>query len=176
MNESRFRNVVVFGDEGAEFIRILGESHPNVGFLNPPIPAFGTSAFYPSMYKLMPLFLPDSLIISLGSIFAITVQEGFPHLNLSVFAVNPPLDELALMWKGANRAVLYSSQYEPIKAYQPEEWSRRTDYAYDVPWLSRGVGGALYATSYLASVFMRGLDLRKEVLTMPQTQTGISGI
>src|SRR5208337_1384118 len=114
MLDSRFQTVVFLHDrednpEGhvGEFARILSESHPNVRFLRPPVPAYTTArgSFQLMAAALMPMFQPNSLVvgIGLGGLYAIAMQEQFPSINLSVFAVNPPpkQDELEYEWTTA---------------------------------------------------------------------------
>jgi hypothetical protein len=127
------------------------------------------------------MFVPNSLLVGIGTggLTAIAVQERFPALNLSAFAINPPpaQGDLTYLWTTAaayslERVVLYSSQYEPLRGKQPELWSKYCDLVFDVPWLSGGVQEAFYSTSYLISAFMRGLSMPKEVaaISMPSPQ------
>lgn len=195
MNESRFRTVVLLHDHGdnhdgpvKELAHILQENHPLVKFVCPPIPTALDAQANVNLLavKLLPVFQPNSLVVGLGlsGLFAVAIQERFPALNLSVFAINAPSskDGLTDVWKtretsSLERVVLYSSQYEPIRDGQPEKWSQYADQVYDVPWLSGGVQKAMYATSYLISAYMRGLDLRKEVPSiLPQIKTEAAGI
>jgi hypothetical protein len=191
MDESRFPCVIFLrdpqdSDQGGimeDLAQVLAESHPNIKFLHPPVPAGSTafSGFNLMVTKLLPLFQPSSLVIGngLGGLFAITMQERFPYLDLSVFAINPPSkrDELKVGAWRPKRVILYSSEYEPIRADSPKIWAEYVDSAFDVPWLSGGVQRALYATSYLISAFMRGSNMRREVASfMPKAQSEAAGI
>jgi hypothetical protein len=183
MIESRFSTVVFLHDREdnpdghvGELTRILSESHPNVRFLRPSLP---TGGFLAVAAALFPLFVPNSLMVGIGSggLFAVAMQERFPALNLSVCAINssPEQDELAYPWTTAKayslgRVILYSSQYEPLRGKQPEQWSKYCDLVFDVPWLSGGVQKAFYSTSYLISTFMRGLNMAKEVASIQPPQ------
>jgi hypothetical protein len=178
MLESRFSTVVLLHDREdnpdghvGELARLLSESHPNVRFSRPPLPA---GSFQSVAVALSPLFVPYSLLVGIGTggRFAIGMQERFPALNLSVFAINPPTkhDDLAYAYPyctakayPSERVVLYSSQYEPLRGEHPEQWSKYCELVFDVPWLSGGVQKAYYSTSYLISTFMRGLNTAKEV-------------
>lgn len=198
-NDSRFQTVVLLHDREdepdghvGEIAKILQESHPLVRFIIPVIPVTADSknSFHVAAVKLFPLIPPRSLVIGIGTsgLFACALQEKFPLLDLSVFAINPPTyqDDLEVGmetgWSAqAMRVVLYSSQYEPLKRYLPDGWNRYADFAFDCPWLANGIGKAVYATSYLISAFMRGLDLKQEIATFlppqkDQAQSEAAGI
>ena len=179
MTESRFQIVLLLHDLGdnpygqvEELRRILAETHPNVIFVHPPV-----SEDFNSLMAFLTLFQPNSLVVGLGlgGLFASVMQERFPYLNLSVFAVNPPMEyerdgasgeRVSVGESTGQRIVLYSSQYEPLRGEQPEQWSKYCDLVFDVPWLSEGVQKAFYSTSYLISAFMRGRNMPKEVASV----------
>ncbi len=68
------------------------------------------------------------------------------------------------------RVVLYSSAYEPLQRLHPEMWSRYADFAFDCPGLAQGFDKAKYATAYMISALMRGLDLKQEIATFSPQQ------
>jgi hypothetical protein len=182
MKGSRFQTVVLLHDRGdspdgqvGELARILSEAHPSVKFLRPFVPAMSEvwGSFDLPAAKLLPLLQPNALVvgIGLGGLFAVALQEQFTALNLSVFAVNapPPQDDLAGGWRtgtASGRAAVYSSEYEPLRGDHPKRWTQHADLAFDFPWLSGGIQKAMYATSYLISSYMRGLDLKKAVASL----------
>jgi hypothetical protein len=190
MNDSRFQSVVLLHDQDdnpdgrmGDLARILGETHPNVHFLRPSLPP-RLENFDILAARYRPMFQANSLIVGEGhgGLRAIAFQERFEPLNLSVVAINPPLgDEL---WQPSHmlhsfaldRVVLYSSQNEALRNTKPEEWAEYSSRSFDVPWLAGGVQKAVYATSYLVSTIMRGLDVAKEVASMPLAQSETSSI
>ncbi len=179
---SRFQSVI-FLDEpdgcAKELSIILGESHPGVHFLCPPIPTHPTGfiGFTLATIRLLPLIQsnPKTLLIGkgFGGLLAAMIQERHPQLDLSVIAINAPTHEdgMGMSWSRPRpslirdeRVVLYSSQYKPLQ--DADLWLGYADLVFDVPWLAEGVQKALHATSYVISAFMRGLDLRKEIASL----------
>jgi pimeloyl-ACP methyl ester carboxylesterase len=180
--ESRFQSVALIHDAGdspegyaGEFRRILGESHPGVRFILPYLPMETRPAehmFDQVSHKLFPLLPPHTLLVGfgLGGLVACVMQERFPHLSLPVFAINAPACEDGLeieagLYQRPERTVIYSDRYKPIEM-KCEYWDTRSSYAVSVPWLANGVQKAMYATAYVLSSFMRGLDLTHEIVTL----------
>jgi hypothetical protein len=164
MKNSRFQNVVMLDDGSGvteKLLAVLTEAHPSVHF-SQLYAAFGSRLDFPIFAaKFSPIFQLNSLAVGVGltGLFALTMQERSPQLNLSAFAIDPP-PEVGLT-RIPERVVLCSNQ--PLKT----GWMDYTDLAFDVPWLSGGVQGAIYAVSYMISAHMRGLDLRKEIASLP---------
>jgi hypothetical protein len=108
-----------------------------------------------------------SLLVGLerGGLIACAVQEGFPALRLSVFAVNAPTEAdgvAAGQCDPQRRVAVYSSKCPPIK--NSCNWKAFTPLAYDVPWMTFGKNA--YPLAYLISVYNQGADLDKHVAMM----------
>jgi hypothetical protein len=146
---------------------ILHTSYPTVIFARPFVPSDldTKDAFEFVRRNYASRIQADSLIVGLerGGLVACAMQDAFPALNLSVFAINSPTEEDGLFAEPSvphTRLALYSSAYPPIKGRC--NWSTTTPLAYDVPWLAPGCN-VIYPLAYLISGYSHGADMDKQV-------------
>jgi hypothetical protein len=171
---SRFSQVTLLDEAPAAFPKrmrdILCATHPEVSYAMPYLPGgMAGLAALAFVKQYIHRIKPYSLLVGHGNggLVACALQEAFPVLYLSAFAVNAPTEQGRLWLHGElqnyNRVSLYSSAYPAIK--HACNWASCTPLAFDVPWLSNGVR-EYYAVGYLVSSFMRGLDMEAEVAKM----------
>lgn len=182
-SNSRFTEVLLLHDQGDgpggrldSLVTLIKESHPTVRFTSPVISINGDTAanFNTLAIKILPMLHPNTMVLGdgIGGLFAVALQERFPALNLGVFAINAPVrqDTLSQEWNNLyslDRVILYSSEFPALRG-TPHNWAQYSRNAYDVPWLTGGYQKAMYATAYLISSFMKGLDMGKELSCLPQ--------
>ena len=166
---SRFRMVyflhdAVHGKETKSLEDLTRSSFPHVRFIDLWVPPSQVELWASNLF---PLLLPNTLLVGVGlaGLTAAHLQERYSNLNLSVLAINAPTagQEFKVERRQANRAALYSSEYEPLA----KNWSELSEISFDVCWLSHGIlsesGGNLskYSVAYFVKAYMKEPDIRQ---------------
>lgn len=172
---SRFRMVYflydeVDGESTQAIQNLVNCAFPNIHSIEPWIPSFATQEQV-GLWKsnLKPFLMPNALLIGIGraGLAAAYIQEQFSELHLSALAINAPTEDrdFTVQREHANRVVLYSKDYAPIKGLT-ENWSRFSSISFDVSWLRHGIlseSGANLCKHSLVSVIITYMRYAKEL-------------
>jgi pimeloyl-ACP methyl ester carboxylesterase len=176
---SNFQNVYIFHGQGGSpegtalvLEGLLYQRFPKVKFIRPLLrhQDEGVTArdSFRAAAKKIKLLQKDSLIIgiSMGGLVASVLQEKFPDLNLSVFAISSPTKTSTLAINTLvpdKRVALYSHLDKKVGEYTIK-WPLLTNLAFDVSWMqSHNTDDQKYSVTSVIAAFMSGQDVSAAV-------------